>query len=202
MPPDFDPADHSLNQLAVACRHGVVFASFDHQVEPLEDFLGGDILHYFDRVFDGRELVVHGYSRQRIGGNWKLMQENIKDPYHPGLLHTWFVTFGLWRADNRSALKMDSHFRHAAMISTRGEGGKGSVTQGVASFKDQMQLNDDRFLDIVPEPWWNGPTAVLMTLFPGLTIQQQRSEEHTSELQSLMRTSYAVFCEKKKKTQH
>src|SRR3546814_6368140 len=28
-----------------------------------------------------------------------------------------------------------------------------------------------------------------------------RSEEHTSELQSLMRISYAVFCLKKKKTQ-
>src|SRR3546814_4763615 len=28
----------------------------------------------------------------------------------------------------------------------------------------------------------------------------QRSEEHTSELQSLMRISYAVFCLKKKKT--
>src|SRR3546814_7703216 len=27
----------------------------------------------------------------------------------------------------------------------------------------------------------------------------ERSEEHTSELQSLMRTSYAVFCLKKKK---
>src|SRR3546814_3466846 len=30
----------------------------------------------------------------------------------------------------------------------------------------------------------------------------QRSEEHTSELQSLMRISYAVFCLKKKNTQH
>src|SRR3546814_7986014 len=28
----------------------------------------------------------------------------------------------------------------------------------------------------------------------------ERSEEHTSELQSLMRISYAVFCLKKKKT--
>src|SRR3546814_9010661 len=28
----------------------------------------------------------------------------------------------------------------------------------------------------------------------------QRSEEHTSELQSLMRNSYAVYCLKKKKT--
>src|SRR3546814_4988095 len=30
------------------------------------------------------------------------------------------------------------------------------------------------------------------------TINEQRSEEHTSELQSLMRISYAVFCLKKK----
>src|SRR3546814_10598252 len=29
-----------------------------------------------------------------------------------------------------------------------------------------------------------------------------RSEEHTSELQSLMRNSYAVFCLKKKKKRH
>src|SRR3546814_3512075 len=31
------------------------------------------------------------------------------------------------------------------------------------------------------------------------TAEDDRSEEHTSELQSLMRTSYAVFCLKKKK---
>src|SRR3546814_10573085 len=30
--------------------------------------------------------------------------------------------------------------------------------------------------------------------------REDRSEEHTSELQSLMRISYAVFCLKKKKT--
>src|SRR3546814_5095103 len=32
-------------------------------------------------------------------------------------------------------------------------------------------------------------------------IEASRSEEHTSELQSLMRISYAVFCLKKKTTQ-
>src|SRR3546814_7301695 len=36
----------------------------------------------------------------------------------------------------------------------------------------------------------------------GLVSQRrERSEEHTSELQSLMRISYAVFCLKKKKTE-
>src|SRR3546814_10296234 len=65
-------------------------------------------------------------------------------------------------------------------------------------------------------PWLrqiNVPTAIVVTLrdkvipaerqldlarrIPGAT----RSEEHTSELQSLMRISYAVFCLKKKKQQ-
>src|SRR3546814_2228905 len=39
------------------------------------------------------------------------------------------------------------------------------------------------------------PSVVLMMLFG----QTRRSEEHTSELQSLKRTSYAVFCLKKNK---
>src|SRR3546814_10019051 len=34
----------------------------------------------------------------------------------------------------------------------------------------------------------------------GATHEYWRSEEHTSELQSLMRISYAVFCLKKKRT--
>src|SRR3546814_9428846 len=34
----------------------------------------------------------------------------------------------------------------------------------------------------------------------GLALRHERSEEHTSELQSLMRISYAVFCLKKKNT--
>src|SRR3546814_8114164 len=42
---------------------------------------------------------------------------------------------------------------------------------------------------------WHG--AVGGRIFPSV-----RSEEHTSELQSLMRISYAVFCLKKKKKQH
>src|SRR3546814_3438158 len=51
------------------------------------------------------------------------------------------------------------------------------------------------------EQCYNGQAVVdsesMLILAPHLT----RSEEHTSELQSLMRISYAVFCLKKKKTQ-
>jgi salicylate 5-hydroxylase large subunit len=184
MPADFKLEEHGLTTLKVAVRNGVVFASFDHQVEPLEDYLGPDILRYFDRTFNGRRLKILGYNRQRIPGNWKLMQENIKDPYHPGLLHTWFVVFGLWRADNRSQLVMDEKFRHAAMISTRGASKPaGEVTQGVSSFKERMQLNDDRLLDVVPEPWWDGPTVVMTTLFPSVILQQQVNSLSTRHIQ-------------------
>src|SRR3546814_7173665 len=63
--------------------------------------------------------------------------------------------------------------------------------------------------------FWNSTTATMdenviaaMARWPdvpdvfgwlSLTERGQRSEEHTSELQSLMRISYAVFCLKKKK---
>src|SRR3546814_5726076 len=44
-----------------------------------------------------------------------------------------------------------------------------------------------------------GQTHPLPEPFFVLATQNPRSEEHTSELQSLMRISYAVFCLKKKK---
>src|SRR3546814_8696274 len=42
------------------------------------------------------------------------------------------------------------------------------------------------------------PSTPITSKMPGEVLE--RSEEHTSELQPLMRNSYAVFCLKKKKT--
>src|SRR3546814_7680130 len=42
----------------------------------------------------------------------------------------------------------------------------------------------------------------VMTFDDAGKITPMRSEEHTSELQSLLRISYAAFCLKKKKHQH
>src|SRR3546814_4142368 len=41
-------------------------------------------------------------------------------------------------------------------------------------------------------------SAAQIVVFGGKDLKLARSEEHTSELQSLMRISYAVFCLKKK----
>src|SRR3546814_10454097 len=53
-------------------------------------------------------------------------------------------------------------------------------------------VDDDRWTQ--PDELRNGEAG-----FGLYSSSGQRSEEHTSELQSLMRISYAVFCLKKKK---
>src|SRR3546814_6735848 len=49
---------------------------------------------------------------------------------------------------------------------------------------------------------WGGIVPLILgnAVAPLFDRAGERSEEHTSELQSLMRISYAVFCLKKKKT--
>src|SRR3546814_7987417 len=47
-----------------------------------------------------------------------------------------------------------------------------------------------------------GLAKVVGAVKDALTPNSDRSEEHTSELQSLMRISYAVFCLKKKKKRY
>ena len=44
-----------------------------------------------------------GYYRNELPGNWKLYHENLKDPYHATLLHSFLVTFGLMVAGNKFA---------------------------------------------------------------------------------------------------
>src|SRR3546814_9533039 len=49
----------------------------------------------------------------------------------------------------------------------------------------------------------SGLTGYGTSAFPRVPVPSEaRSEEHTSELQSLMRISYAVFCLKKKNRNH
>src|SRR3546814_3721431 len=53
---------------------------------------------------------------------------------------------------------------------------------------------------VCANPDVTGVTAAGLVHAPG-ALAARRSEEHTSELQSLMRISYAVFCLKKKNRQ-
>jgi salicylate 5-hydroxylase large subunit len=171
MPSDFDPRQHGLRKLKVAVRNGVIFASFADDVEPLEAYLGTSMLALFDRIFDGRKLEVLGYSRQLIPANWKLMFENIKDPYHASLLHVFLVSFGLFRADQPSKVLMDPTGRHAALISSKGEQQKTADNVDMKSLKEDFTLRHAAMLQPVRE--FSEYTVVMTTLWPNLIIQQQ-----------------------------
>jgi salicylate 5-hydroxylase large subunit len=171
MPADFDPAQHGLRRLNVATRNGVVFASFSAEVEALEPYLGETMVKLVDRIFDGRKIEILGYSRQLIPANWKLMFENIKDPYHASLLHVFLVTFGLFRADSPSKVVMDGTGRHGALISWKGEQTKTDDHSDMKSFKADFTLNDAAMLQPVRE--FPEYTVVMTTLWPNLIIQQQ-----------------------------
>src|SRR3546814_4408940 len=67
----------------------------------------------------------------------------------------------------------------------------------------QGRIETDGRLPVAAKAWADhhrADAAILQQLFKLQLIR--RSEEHTSELQSLMRISYAVFCLKKKKKKH
>src|SRR3546814_6362806 len=69
--------------------------------------------------------------------------------------------------------------------------GSGSVCVLADVYSDQDQAQCTIWRDA--SGWYLNATTTLSSAY------KRRSEEHTSELQSLMRISYAVFCLKKKK---
>src|SRR3546814_2268262 len=81
---------------------------------------------------------------------------------------------------------------------------KGKWQQDEACQRDQFELDDrDEDLDRQDEEsdHDNQPGNEQDQDLYKVGEEANRSEEHTSELQSLMRTSYAVFCLKKQKKQ-
>src|SRR3546814_3344519 len=67
-------------------------------------------------------------------------------------------------------------------------------------FKDMEMTGDAKPGSIVELRSWEdakGQDRLSLATRSDIPLEAQRSEEHTSELQSLMPTSYAVFCIKK-----
>ncbi|MDI7066684.1 hypothetical protein QMO17_36265, partial [Klebsiella pneumoniae] len=68
--------------------------------------------------------------------------ENLKDPYHATLLHTFYITFGLWRADSKSENMPTGGGKHSVMIS-HNEGKKiTEATPEMSRFRGDLELLD------------------------------------------------------------
>jgi phenylpropionate dioxygenase-like ring-hydroxylating dioxygenase large terminal subunit len=174
MPASFDQSQYNLRRLNITCRHGVIFASFVSDMESFEDYLGPVMLDQFDTVFDGRPLRLLGVHRNVLVGNWKLYQENLKDPYHATLLHTYLTTFGLFVAGNKTMILGDSKGRHHSLCNARPKGRpeNDDTKTEIASFRAAMELADPRVLHLVREsdsPW----TSNAITIWPNLILLRQ-----------------------------
>ena len=174
MPGDFKMQDNGLRRLNVTAHRGVVFASYSNEVEPFADYLGAEVLREFEATFDGRQLAVLGHYRHSLPGNWKLYHENLKDPYHATLLHTFLVTFGLLVAGNRSLMLVDKSGRHGVMASAKSDAKtvSGDAKKEMRAYKEGMTLNEKRFMNFVEE--FDSPWSVTMaTIWPNLIVQRE-----------------------------
>jgi phenylpropionate dioxygenase-like ring-hydroxylating dioxygenase large terminal subunit len=174
MPQDFQFADHGPRRLAVTSHRGVVFASYADDMESFADYLGPNVLREFEATFDGRALKILGHYRHTLPGNWKLYHENLKDPYHATLLHTFLVTFGLLVAGNRSLMLVDTSGRHGVMCSAKGDASKVSAEnrKEMRAYREGMRLADPRVMDFTDE--FDSPWSVTMaTIWPNLIVQRE-----------------------------
>ena len=174
MPADFDSSQHGLRRLKVTSHRGVVFASYVRDMESFQDYLGPEVLKEFEATFDGRKPRLLGYYRHTLPGNWKLYHENLKDPYHATLLHTFLVTFGLLVAGNRSLMLADATGRHGVMASAKSErkGVSSDAKKEMRAYRDGMTLAEPRFMDFIEE--FDSPWSVTMaTIWPNLIIQRE-----------------------------
>lgn len=175
LPPDFDMAKFGLRRFSVATRGGVIFATACADMESIEQYLGPEIRKEFDATFDGTEFKLLGVHRNILPSNWKLYQENLKDPYHATLLHTYLTTFGLFVSSNESKIPTDESGRHGGLLSRRPDG-RPDVSKeeqaNMQAFKETMKLNDPRVLTYFPETdsKWSGS---VLTIFPTLTALRQ-----------------------------
>jgi apoptosis-inducing factor 3 len=174
MPADFKAEEHGPRKLNVATHRGVVFASYADGMESLANYLGPEVLAEFEATFDGRKPKVLGYYRHSLLGNWKLYHENLKDPYHATLLHTFLVTFGLLVVGNRSLMLADKSGRHGVMASAKSDAKaiSGADKKEMRAFKEGMTLRESRFMNFVEE--FDSPWSVTMaTIWPNLIVQRE-----------------------------
>ena len=172
LPKDFDKSKIKLNELRVASFCGVVFGTFSAETPPLEAFLGERVMGMLRALFH-KPVTILGYQRQHILGNWKLYNENLRDPNHGGLLHSFHATFSLCRLSQKGGAHMDPEFRHNISFIT-GEDDQDAMNEGYSEtrkvYQEEYRLHDPEMLKFIPElP--TPETLIILSVFPSVIFQ-------------------------------
>ena len=173
-PADFRPEDHGLRKLRVDSVSGMVFATFDPNMESLADYLGPEMIANFERVFC-RPIRVLGTTRQLMFGNWKLYAENTRDSYHGGLLHLFYPTFGIYRPMQESSTVMDRRRWHN-VFTIQAPSGKESLdaykgAAGMRAVDESAKLQDPSVVEFKKDIGDNVSLSI-QSIFPSVVLQQ------------------------------
>jgi anthranilate 1,2-dioxygenase large subunit len=177
MPPCFDKKDHGLKTMQVDRYGGLIFGSFSDEAPPLQQFLGPHSLSQIDRLLVQRKPKVLGYLRQRIPGNWKLYNENVRDPYHGSLLHQFQVSFGLQQPTMKGGIKLDADRKNTwnhSILSAEDKDNQAIVAQayeGTGKYNPNMRMADPA-LTQVPLDLGDGYKTTILSIFPSLVVAQ------------------------------
>ncbi|QPM90336.1 aromatic ring-hydroxylating oxygenase subunit alpha [Pseudooceanicola algae] len=90
---EFDKSQLGLRQLRVGTYQGMIFATFDQEAEPLEDFLGNakPWIDLFMKQGGGFPIKTLGEHQFKVPMNWKIQLENTTDAYHFPVVHKSFL---------------------------------------------------------------------------------------------------------------
>ncbi len=173
-PADFKPAQHGLQKLKVRRYKGLIFGTFSDETPDLEAYLGPNVLMHLDRILV-KPLKVLGYHRQRISANWKLYFENIKDPYHAGLLHTFMATFGVYRSTQQGHTLVSEGGGHAVVYSVTNTDTVESVVEAYQGTDNKYQtdfaLKAPHLLEWAPD-FDDGIANLIISAFPNMVMHQ------------------------------
>jgi len=173
MSKDFDKSRHRLLTLRVEEYKGLIFGTFSPETEPLPDYLGAKMRVEIDRIFNRKPKLL-GYFRQVVPANWKLYVENVKDPYHAGLLHLFHVTFGIYRPTMSGKVIMDIDHGHSILRTADIDEEQSEVNAtyaGIDKYRENFRLADPSLFDVAPD-YDDKVTNMIMTIFPNLMLGQ------------------------------
>lgn len=177
MPDCFEKKDHGLRTLRIATYGGLVFGTYSDETEPLPDYLGPHSLAQIDRLLTQRKPKVLGYLRQKIPGNWKLYNENVRDPYHASLLHLFQVSFGIQTPAMKGGIKLDKDGKNTWNHSILSEDDAESLRKLDKDYADSgklmpdLEMYDPSMLQ-VPLDLQDNYKTTLLSMFPTLIVAQ------------------------------
>lgn len=204
LPENFDKGKHGLRKLKVASYRGVIFGSFDPNVEDLEEFLDEPVVGFLDRMFS-KPIQILGHRRQRFPNNWKLYYENYGDGYHAGLLHQLAVKVGLLRSSQAGARIPDKLGRHSVAILYAGSDTAEIIDEGGEIIEEDsgeselaMQFTDALKLEDMSCFAWrdevgDGQAVRVSNVFPNCRFAQVRNVFEAEQIRPKSATELEVY---------